>query len=106
MEEPLMVSHLAKKCECVTLHCPAAYVPNLHHILPQSWGGQTIDSNLIYLCPNSHSAVHDLLNQYIHTGRIPENDVLQHYNDLVKQTAAKAWAQRPSDHPPYTVSHP
>ena len=106
MDEPLSVMHVAKKCECVGQHSPAAYVPNRHHILPQSWGGQTVDSNLIWICPNTHSSVHDLLNQYVHNGGVPGYDVLQHYNHLTQALAAHAWSQRPTDHPPFTLAHP
>jgi hypothetical protein len=88
------------------MHCPAAYVPNHHHILPQSWGGPTVPENLVWLCPNSHTAVHDLLNLYIHHGGPPPEGDMQHYTRLVRDTAATAWSQRPNDHPPYTTAHP
>jgi hypothetical protein len=103
---PTQLMHIAKRCECVAGHCPAAYVPNHHHVLPQSWGGLTEDANLVWLCPNSHTAVHDLLNQYVHEGRQPDESVLLHYNTLVRELAARAWSRRPSDHPPYTTAHP
>lgn len=106
LDQPLGLVHVAKKCTCVQFHCPAAYVPNHHHILPQSWGGLTVDANLVWLCPNSHSAVHDLLNQYVHAGRLPEPGVMIYYNTHIQEIAAKAWSQRPSDHPPYTAAHP
>ena len=95
----------AHPCPCVSMHCPAAYEPNRHHILPQSWGGQTVAENLIYICPNTHTAVHQLLNAYVHAGSEPGEDVLQHYNHLTRELAAQAWAQRPSDKPPYTTAH-
>lgn len=100
------MSGIAKKCTCVGYHSPASYVPNEHHILPQSWGGQTVPENLIFICPNTHTATHDLLNQYIHNQGRPSAEVLQHYNKLAQELAARAWAQRPSNHPPYTVAHP
>lgn len=97
---------IAKKCECVSIHTPSAYVPNHHHILPQSWGGETEDANMAWLCPNSHTAVHALLNEYIRHGGMPSWEVLEHYNVLVRDLAIRAWAQRPSDRPPFTVAHP
>jgi len=96
----------AHPCPCAMTHGPGAYVPARHHILPQSWGGPTEPDNLIYICPNSHTAVHQLLNAYVHAGGEPAWSVLQHYNALVRDLAARAWVQRPSDHPPYTLAHP
>lgn len=97
--------NVAKRCECVSYHAPAAYVPNHHHVLPQSWGGLSTPDNLVWLCPNSHTATHDLLNQYVHSGGTPASTVLIHYNAHVRALAALAWSQRPSDHPPYTAAH-
>ena len=93
-------------CLCVSTHTPSMYTPNHHHIVPQSWGGETVNSNLVWLCPNSHTATHQLLNLYIHAQGEPEWDVIRHYNELVRALAHLAWAQRPSDKPPYTVAHP
>ena len=95
----------AHPCQCVSVHCPSAYVPNHHHVLPQSWGGQTTEENMVWLCPNSHTAVHQLLNAYVHAGGEPDGAVLMHYNEHVQELAARAWEQRPSDHPPYTIAH-
>jgi hypothetical protein len=106
MDEPTTLMHIAKKCECVSTHCPSAYVPNHHHILPQSWGGLTNDANMVWLCPNSHTAVHDLLNQYIYAGGTPEGGVLMHYTGHVQNLAARAWEQRPNERPPFTSAHP
>lgn len=98
--------HIAKTCDCVVTHVPSSYVPNHHHILPQSWGGATVESNMVWLCPNSHTATHDLLNQYIYAGGQPTNDILSHYNMLVRALAATGWSKRPSDRPPFTTAHP
>lgn len=97
---------IAKRCECVAIHIPSAYVPNYHHILPQSWGGETKASNMIWLCPNSHTAVHALLNDYIRYQGVLSWYNLERYNALVRHLAALAWADRPSDHPPWTEAHP
>lgn len=93
-------------CPCVAEHRPASYVPNRHHILPQSWGGQSVAANLIDICPNTHTSTHRLLNAYVHAGGQPPWEVLQHYNALTRDLAARAWEQRPSEHPPYTLAHP
>lgn len=92
-------------CSCVQTHSPVAYEPNHHHILPQSWGGLTVPENLIWLCPNSHTSTHQLLNLYVHAHGEPPWDVVRHYPALVRRLAAQAWEQRPSEHPPYTLAH-
>lgn len=95
-----------RQCQCVTEHSPTAYVTNQHHIVPQSWGGQTVATNLIPICPNTHTAVHELMNAYVHAGGLPPWEIRQHYSTFVRDLAAYAWARRPNDHPPYTVGHP
>ena len=102
----IVAYHREHTCECVSYHSPRAYVPNHHHVLPVSWGGPTVEANLVWLCPNSHTAVHDLLNAYVHAGGEPDSEVLAHFNTHVRDLAARAWDQRPSDHPPYTTAHP
>lgn len=92
-------------CPCVAEHRPASYVTNRHHIIPESWGGPSVADNLIDICPNTHTATHRLINAYIHAGGTPSWDVQQHYNALARDLAARAWAGRPSDHPPYTLAH-
>jgi hypothetical protein len=72
------------------------YVAARHHILPQSWGGLTVDANLIWLCPNAHTSTHHLLDQYVRAGGDPGWTVRQHYSAFIRDLAARAWAQRPA----------
>ena len=102
----IAVYNKAEACGCVAQHCPSAYVANRHHVLPLSWGGLTVAANLVWLCPNAHTATHDLLNQYVHLGGPPPPDVQQHYTALSRSLAARAWAERTPGHTPYTIAHP
>ena len=82
-------------CHCVDVHSPAAYVPALHHILPQSWGGQTVPENLVMLCPSSHTATHRLIDEYVRAGGDPGWEVRRKFGVYVRTLARTAWDQRP-----------
>jgi 5-methylcytosine-specific restriction endonuclease McrA len=93
---------LSHGCECVSEHSPTAYVPTDHHILPKSWGGQTIDANLVTICPNTHAAVHRLLDDYVRAGGDPGWETRKHFSAFQRDLALRAWERRPSDNPPIT----
>lgn len=78
----------------------------MHHVLPQSWGGQSVAANLVPLCPNSHTATHRLIDAYVHAGGVPPNPVLHTYNPFVRDLAARAWAGRPEHPTPTSLEHP
>lgn len=88
---------LGELCQCVTQHVPAAFVPTHHHVLPQSWGGQTVESNMVWLCPNAHTAVHRLIDEYVRVDGEPAWDVRQHFSAYIRELAARAWAQHPEN---------
>lgn len=93
--EPRELAPLGTGCECVNAHSPATYVPADHHVIPQSWGGQTVRSNLVRLCPNAHTATHRLLDTYVRAGGDPGWDTLRHFSPYIRHLAAVAWANRP-----------
>lgn len=96
---------LGEGCECVQNHSPRNYVPNDHHILPQSWGGRTVKANLIRICANTHTATHHLLDEYVRAGGDPGWEVRRRYGILARELAARAWAQRPETPTLTSVSH-
>lgn len=53
-------------CACVKTHRPPFFEGNRHHVVPQAWGGQSVDANLIDLCMNTHGTVHHGLNELTH----------------------------------------
>jgi hypothetical protein len=104
-QTPERLAPLGQGCRCVTVHSPVAYVPTRHHIVPQSWGGPTIDSNLVTLCPSSHTAVHRLLDDYVRVGGDPGWETRRHFGEHVRDLAQHAWDHRP-EHPTITsLSH-
>lgn len=96
---------MADLCPCVARHNPQPRELNAHHILPKSWGGQSVATNLIVICPTTHSSTHQLLNAYVHAGGTPDKATLALYNRFTQGLAKQAWDQRPNDKPPYTTQH-
>lgn len=94
---PRDLAALGTGCSCVADHSPHAYVPTVHHIQPRSWGGPTIDANLVTLCPNAHTATHRLLDDYVRAGGDPGWDTRQHFSSYIRSLAAHAWLKRPAD---------
>lgn len=95
---------LGKGCGCVEQHVPAAYVPEDHHIKPESWGGTRIPENLVRICPNTHTATHRLIDEYVREGGLPPWETRKHFGATARLLAAKAWDQRP-DVPTLTLTY-
>jgi hypothetical protein len=84
-----------ERCLCVVWHRPTPTEPHRHHVLPlaKPWNGPDATSNLVWLCPTSHSNCHELLRAYLtHHGR-PPAEVVKPFGRYVRKLAARAWAQ-------------
>jgi hypothetical protein len=108
-------------CACATRHVPKHFNVEHHHVLPQSWGGQAIDSlkpgytRLASLCATTHNNEHLILNLFVRLGRPPTPKELgaafgrlrPSYRMFLLEMANEAWSHpdRPAK-PPYTVSAP
>lgn len=92
-----------RKCLCVVQHVPEVHALCTHHILPKSWGGGDEPTNRVVLCPSTHENIHRLLNRYVRLGGVPPWEDRRIYGVYARDLAARAWSQRPSDKPPYTV---
>ena len=95
MSEWLRLATLGQGCECVAQHVPATYIPARHHIIPESWQGPTTPSNLILICPNTHTSTHRLIDTYVRLGGEPPWEIRRHYSPFIRDLAARAWAGRP-----------
>ena len=93
---------LGEGCVCVSSHTPSAYVPHKHHIIPLSWDGPDTADNIVMLCPNSHTAVHRLINDYVRAGGEPSWEIRRQFGPYVRKLAAIAWENRPQE-PTYTA---
>lgn len=65
-----------------------------HHILPQSWGGQTVPENLVELCDNHHVGIHVLIDVAVAANAFPAT--AQTFTPYMIARAQQAWAQRPA----------
>lgn len=54
-----------KKCPCVMDHNPNPMELNEHHIWPLYLGGPDTKDNLIWLCPTTHTNVHELIREWM-----------------------------------------
>lgn len=97
IEDPRLLNPLGELCQCVEHHEPRAFVPTYHHIVPKSWGGETIDENMVWLCPNSHTAVHRLIDEYVRLDGKITWEIAKHFSPFQRELAADAWRHRPAD---------
>ena len=80
-----------KVCPCVAEHVPKAVELHRHHLLPSYLGGGDTDDNLVWICPNTHAATHELLRLYLRAGGPPHHDVINDYPRHARVLALKAW---------------
>lgn len=95
-----------KTCAYHPAHRPHPHQIDTHHIVPTSWQGPDVAANRISLCVQCHHNVHSLLDEHIrHAGVVPWQ-IRRTYTALEQQLAAEAWAKRPNERPPFTLSQP
>lgn len=87
------MSHTDLRCACVTKHKPASREPDLHHVLPKTWGGPDTPENIVAICPNQHRLVHTLLREYRKADGTPPWSVRRHYSSFTRGLAARGWAE-------------
>ena len=93
-DEPLKVTPSGdKKCFCVANHTPEPRELHRHHVWPLGEGGPDTKINLRWLCPTSHSNVHQLWRIYDACNGRVGGAVLRRYNPYVRQLVADGWAQ-------------
>jgi hypothetical protein len=58
------MSHDAYRiCPCVAEHRPAPLELERHHILPLAMGGPDVAANVAWVCPTTHTNVHEVLRE-------------------------------------------
>lgn len=80
-----------RRCICVGLHIPKPVELNLHHILPLSEGGDKTPGNEIWVCPTTHTNVHELLRHFYWTNGDVEWEVLKRCNAFTRALAKEGW---------------
>jgi hypothetical protein len=98
---------LSGTCHCTRRHAPRISSFDVHHIRPQSWGGQSVAANLAVVCPNTHRMAHLCLNEFVRARGVPTAEVLAIYPRFAQALARQGWASRDPNAPtPMTLSHP
>lgn len=64
-----------KICLCVADHRPPPLELNSHHIIPLYLGGPDVPTNRIWLCPNAHANVHEVLRLLLRDGFLAYGEV-------------------------------
>ncbi len=78
-------------CRCVADHRPKVIELHEHHILPRYLGGSDDEDNVVWICPNTHAATHELLRLYLKGGTKPPADVVDDFPMLARELAAQGW---------------
>lgn len=88
-----------RTCRCVTNHTPRLGPADAegHHIWPRGWGGPDRRDNMIWICSNTHTQVHQLLEQWRAHGGEPPWSVRKTFRPFVRDLAEQGWTRA---HPP------
>lgn len=79
-----------RDCKCVKDHSPNLVDVVHHHIYPRGYGGPTEDANLVWICPNTHDALHTYLRHLMNNGGEKPDNARQ-YNALARKLAERAY---------------
>lgn len=75
-------------CHCRTEHRPAPLELERHHIWPLGLGGPDVAQNVAWICPTTHTNVHELLRWFIREERVvPFKTVTEAYDVEVNRYA-------------------
>lgn len=78
---------MGHKC---AVHVHRSIVPlEMHHIFPLGMGGPDTEENLVSVCSNGHSAIHDLLRQMV-KGKVPWK-IKRHYGYRIRRLAKRGY---------------
>lgn len=91
-----------RTCACVARHVPVLHDDEAegHHVWPLGEGGPDRAENMRWLCPITHTKVHNLWRAYQAHGGQPPPAVLRRYSSYVRDLVADGWAQaHPSTSP-------
>lgn len=67
--QPREVPFFTHPCLCVKNHVPKVNHTVRHHVIPLAWGGPDDESNLIDLCPTTHSEIHRMLDRFVRANK-------------------------------------
>lgn len=73
-------------CKCVRFHNPDPQAGEDHHIFPVGWGGPE-KGELVFLCPTSHTNVHELLRAWKAWNGKPPWEISRHFSPYIRDLA-------------------
>lgn len=80
-------------CVCATEHRPAPLEYERHHVWPLYLGGPDIEDNTIWVCPTTHTNVHEILREFMRVGPLTWGEALAAWDRPLSRYAFHlAWA--------------
>jgi hypothetical protein len=82
-------------CRCVVEHNPTQLENEAegHHRWPKAYGGPDVPENMDWLCPTTHTKVHNLWREYARANGRPPWEILRRYSQFVRDNVAQGYAQ-------------
>ncbi len=74
-------------CRCQAEHRPAPLELERHHIWPLGMGGPEDASNIVWVCPTTHTNTHEILRHLMRVGPLTWGEVLAMYDVPVSRYA-------------------
>lgn len=85
-----MAHDLGQTCRCVADHRPRPQELEAHHVVPIGWGGPK-DGEITWLCPASHTNVHELLRAWQRHGGPPPWSVSRYFSPFIRALAQRGY---------------
>lgn len=84
-----------RMCRCVTAHSPTLLENEAegHHVWPLGMGGPDVAANMRWLCPTTHTKVHNLWREWVRRAGEPPWSVMRRYSGYVRGIVADGWSQ-------------
>jgi hypothetical protein len=74
-------------CECRSVHSPYPLELERHHIWPLGMGGPDTSDNVAWVCPTTHTNIHELLRHIVRVGMLTWGEVGAMYDVPVSRYA-------------------
>lgn len=76
-----------KRCHCQAQHRPEPLELERHHVWPLGMGGPDVESNVVWVCPTTHTNTHELLRHMMKAGPLTWGEVGSMYDQQVSRYA-------------------
>lgn len=78
-------------CLCVAEHRPSPQELHRHHIWPLGMGGPDTEENVVWLCPTSHTNVHELLRAWVKYEGEPPWEIRRFFSPYIRDLAEQGY---------------